>query len=247
MDQSTPTENNPAAAPRRNFWLLFFWSSLLGEVLGVVCGMVIARWLSCQVRGAVGEVFAAVVGGVLLGSAIAFFQLRLIKERLPHPMRWFAANIAGWTLAILLFEIQSPFIYCGSEAKLNSAAIEEIFNRVLEIGMYLELTYTGEVTYGPIYQGVGWLYTAVRLGLVFGLPTGLLQWAAFGKSMAHPFRLAGAAVLAWILVWLVALLPLNGTGFTILKLAWGLAAPAALSSLALHSSLEGMRGRRSSG
>ncbi len=170
--------------PDRGFYLRWIAANSLGEALGLgttfVLGVAIAPWLGEETSTPAvlaGAAAAIILGTVLEGVVVGFFQAQALHRRLPTLARrpWIVATAIGAGLAWLLGMIPSTIMSLIDRGESAATGPPPEPSMLMQLGL------------------------AVLLGLVLGPVLAAAQLHVLRAQVSHAGRWIWANALAWAL------------------------------------------------
>lgn len=170
-------------------------TTILSLLAGTAAGFAFGQLFFCM-RLATIEVAGAIFLGCFVGVSVGIAQSRLLQHVIVRPQSWLIACLAGWTLAVFLFEINWPISRCLASSNapryVPGNLIQSLHAPVFMVAGMVEKELIGEVMYGVIYNRIVLLLMGAMMGMLLGLPQGVGQWLVLRKELPR------ASMLVWV-------------------------------------------------
>jgi len=227
------SENSDFKTLGNSFVIGWVVKTIVAIIAGTAMGGAVNQLLVCSPSVA-RELLGAILLGMIMGAFVGVAQSTQLSKIVRDPKLWVIASIAGWTIAIFLFEINWPVFRCLTSSNSPSyrpgAFIHTIHNLIDFIARPM---LKGQTIYGGIYKLVTTFYAACLIGVTLGLPQGAGQWWVLRKELPRSSKLIWIYTLNWAAVFfilfnidLINLNPILLVGLIIIVLIETAAAPA---------------------
>jgi hypothetical protein len=228
------SENRDFKVLDNNFVIGWVVKTVFAILIGVAVGFAVAQLLFCT-HSVTRELLGSILLGIIVGAFVGVAQSKPVSAVVRDPKLWVIASIAGWTIAIFLFEINWPISRCMTSSNAPSYTpgnlIKTVHRPIFMIAEKMEKVVKGQIVYTGIYTAV----TGLLMGVVLGIPQGIGQWLVLRKNMPGSLMMIWANALIWAITYFLIIFVIELVNFnqilTIMLIPVVLIVPAALTAL----------------
>ena len=224
----------------KNFMIGWIVKTVFAVMVGTAAGTAVAQLFFCS-HTIAGELFGSILLGTIVGAFVGVAQSTQLREVVRDPKLWIIASIAGWAIAIFLFEVNWPISRCLASSNAPSYIpghlVEIVHRPVFIIAEQMERMIEGKTIHGSIYNAVTVIFMAALVGVMLGAPQGIWQWLVLRRDLPRSSTIVWGNVFMWAAAYLLILFVIDLVNFnqilTLMLIPIVLIEPAAATAFML--------------
>lgn len=194
------SESSNSKAFGNNFVIGWVVKTILAILAGAAVGGTAAQLLFCS-HNIVRELLGSILLGIIVGAFVGVAQATHVRKVVRNSKFWLVASIAGWAIAVFLFEVNWPISRCLTSSNaptyIPGPLIDTIHRPIFVLAGQIERMVKGEIIHGWIYNTITVFLMGFLMGVMLGLPQGIGQWLVLRKNLPRSSMLIWVNILSW--------------------------------------------------